>query len=191
MVAIFDVPSQTGNHDHLESKVPQLAARCQQLEEANHYLRAQIKHPPPPPPPQHTPAPRPVPTPPVVDKPLLIASTDPRVRNHPDYPHKEVPRTNRMYKHFQIGKSKVEYRFNQGKIRPKDYGSNRNWDLGLCQEYFETERGYRIPRHACEMRHHPLTLDEQRYMSQLGIDGPRALRRYRQLKGCVVSLGET
>jgi len=126
-----------------------------------------------------------------VHKPLLIAATGRSVRESDDYLHEEAPRTNRMYKHYQIRKSKFEYRRNQGKIRPRDYGSNENWDLGLCKEHFETERGCPIPRPACEMRYHPLTLEEQHYMSQLGIDGPRALRRYRQLKGCTVSLDET
>lgn len=115
-------------------------------------------------------------------KPRLAPSADEKVRQRPDYKHENAPRNNDLYGRMQIG-TEFEYRRGQGRLRPEEYGSNRNWDLGLCHEHFTKTHGCRIPGRMCPLRHHSLSKGEQTYMGLLGTAGSQALHRFRDMPG--------
>jgi hypothetical protein len=110
---------------------------------------------------------------PAPHQPTLAPDPDPKVRNHEEYEHPQAPRENATYRYFT---HTLPYASGQGKVWPSRYGSNGRWDLGLCQVHFNTpDRCHCGDR--CEYRHHPLTLHERIYITELQPSGSRFLDR--------------
>jgi hypothetical protein len=109
----------------------------------------------------------------VPHKPSLVPEEDQVIRSRDSYKHPEAPRTEHMYRFFTPS---LTFSKGTGKVWPSRYGSNGHWDLGLCQEHFNTlgkcQYGDR-----CEYRHAELTPDERLYMSRLGNPGIAFLTR--------------
>jgi uncharacterized protein YoxC len=93
--------------------------------------------------------------------PTYIPTLNDAVRNHKDYPHPHAPRQG--LKNYRRFTPTLPYASGNGKVAPGRYGSNANWDLGLCHVHFQTPQ---ICEHgnACEYRHHPLNQHERQYM---------------------------
>ncbi|KAI8937298.1 hypothetical protein NX059_006506 [Plenodomus lindquistii] len=78
-----------------------------------------------------------------------------------DYPHSDAPRKNI--------KPSAEMPIGHGKLWPGKYGSNGNWDLGLCHYHFNTAN--RCKNRDCLFRHSSLTHEERQYIETLGNEG--------------------
>jgi hypothetical protein len=104
--------------------------------------------------------------------PSHIPSLDEAIRNCNDYRHPDAPREG--LKNFRGFQPTLHYAGGNGKVRPSRYGSNANWDLGLCAVHFQT---LNVCEHgaACEFRHHPLTGPERQYIRFLTL-GDKFLR---------------
>lgn len=81
-----------------------------------------------------------------------------------EYKHPNAPRDNRMYKGFEPKPNTPNC---EGKVKPSKYGSNSNWDLGLCNAHFCSPRNCRNGS-GCEWRHLGLSEKEKLYISRLG-----------------------
>lgn len=108
-------------------------------------------------------------------EPSLIPDPNRNVRNHNEYKHPEAPMGSRR---FPYDKSSISRPPNEGKVVVARYGSNRFWDLGLCRAHFEHGRTCRFEY--CELRHEPLTADEQIYIGRLEPEGSKFIRMVRE-----------
>jgi hypothetical protein len=99
-----------------------------------------------------------------------VPHPDLAVRNDDRYTHPNAP----VGKRFKHSRSSHVYAVGTGKVRPVKYGPNSNWDLGLCEVTFETNRF--CTDTGCEYRHEALTSEERMYMGLLDPVGPGFLK---------------
>ena len=109
---------------------------------------------------------------PPLQEPTLAPHPNAKIRDDPEYKHPQAPRQNKLYKFFM---PVSYYPKGTGKVRPAKYGSNGHWDLGLCHVHFSTPSQCKYGEH-CEYRHHPLTLEENIYITNLVPNGPKFLK---------------
>ena len=87
---------------------------------------------------------------------------EPPLPTHASFEHLDAPRKNTT---FQFRFEKTNYGKGQGKAFPRKYGSNKFWDLGLCQIHFGTK--FLCEVNGCGYRYHVLTDEERRYIRRL------------------------
>ncbi|KAF2852923.1 hypothetical protein T440DRAFT_553259 [Plenodomus tracheiphilus IPT5] len=97
---------------------------------------------------------------------------DPPIANEQTYRHPSAPHERIYVPYWKPKRTPVGA---EGKVKPKVYGSNAYWDLGLCRVHFATTGVCRNIH--CEYRHDVLTSLERSYMDSLGEPGRDFLTR--------------
>ena len=97
---------------------------------------------------------------------------DVQIRSRSDYAHKYAPQE-RSTNLADRRKTRF-YPEGTGRATPQRYGSNAQWDLGLCLVHFNTPDMCKHGK-ACDYRHEALTPNERSYIGSLEPEGPEFL----------------